>query len=107
MKIPSVAREHITRGVPAIVVALLAIATAAYGKWGLRNQMMPQYSELLAKSRETYNELDVAQAAQETLIHSGSTVDICYSRLDGMGKETNPWERLEFYEAHVANLKQK
>ncbi|MFN3190752.1 MAG: hypothetical protein ACE361_09540 [Aureliella sp.] len=106
MKIESIARDHLKRGLPALVIAFIAIGTAAYGKWGLRNKMLPQYTELLEQAQAEYDTIELADTPAQSLIHSGSTVDICYSRLDGMGATTDPWERLEFYESHVGNLEE-
>lgn len=94
-------RESLRKGVPAFAVALAAFSFAAYGKWILPKQLPQTYEERLTEFQQRYDELP---KNSEESIRIGSSIAICYDRLERMGVEIEPWEKLEFYDKHLRRL---
>ncbi|MFK7735260.1 MAG: hypothetical protein AB8B50_04480, partial [Pirellulaceae bacterium] len=92
-------KESLYKGLPALIVAVLAIAVALYGKYGVGGRMPAYYQDQFQVASNQYSDLpDIDSTdAIHSLLGLGGTLDICYSRLEIAGVTTDDWQRLTFY----------
>lgn len=99
-------KSGLYRGLPAIIVAAVAIALIGYGRWILPTRLPDRYARLLEEYRLEYADADKLDDAQ--LLRLASSMDICFSRLDAYGKDSGSlWSRVEFLGQHTRTLKQR
>lgn len=100
-------RENLRRGLPAVIVAVIALGLTAYGTWVLPAKLPARYADYLAEYQDAYAQAAAREpddASGERLVELAGSIDLCMARLDSFGTEQDLWARAEFYRQHMGRL---
>ncbi|MCR9296125.1 MAG: hypothetical protein NXI32_25695 [bacterium] len=97
-------KESLYRGLPALAVACIAMLLVGYGKYILAPSLPARYESELESLRSQYNS---GVESTRRLLEIGSSIDLCYSRLESMGVARDAWERFQFTQDYVRQLKER
>ncbi|MEZ6138412.1 MAG: hypothetical protein R3C53_26315 [Pirellulaceae bacterium] len=88
------------RGLPAALVVVCSLAFVSYATFIQPDRLPPQYTRLLSEFQAKYEHADDIQEQFEL----GSSIDLCFQRLESMGSAVDEWQRAQFYDRHLKKL---